>query len=69
MFDITGLFTRANRDDATVTTIAPPRPVDHLVHKDGKPFAILNATPALAERTVTGFMLATPTSAWSLQRV
>lgn len=68
MFDISGFFTRANRD-ACETNIAPPRPVDYLVHKDGKPFALLNATPALAERTVTGFMLAIPDSAWSLQRV
>lgn len=75
MFDFTGLFSRDSRDDATETTAAPAapapapaRPGNYLVHKDGKPFAILNATPALAERTVAGFMLATPGARWSFER-
>lgn len=68
MFDLSGLFTRASRDDAR-TEVASARPIDFVVHKDGKPFAILNATPALAERTIAGFERTTPQSAWSLQRV
>lgn len=66
MFDLSALFARASRHSTIARTSSP---VEYLVHKDGKPFAILNATPALAERTVTGFMLATPDSAWSLHRV
>lgn len=73
MFDFTGLFSRDSHDDATETTAASSapgaRPLNYMVHKDGKPFAILNATPALAERTVAGFMLATPASHWSFERV
>ncbi len=42
--------------------------VEYVVHKDGKPFAILNATPALARRTVAGLALASPTASWSFER-
>jgi hypothetical protein len=45
------------------------RPVEYVVRKDGKPFVILNATPALAERTMAGFVRATPAASWSLERV
>ncbi|HLO79050.1 MAG TPA: hypothetical protein VK196_21550 [Magnetospirillum sp.] len=47
----------------------PHRPVEFLVRKDGKPFAILNASPALIQRTLAGFMLASPTASWSVERV
>lgn len=73
MFDFTGLFSRGNHDDATAMTLAPraaeTHPRNYMVHKDGKPFAILNATPALAERTLAGFRLATPASTWSFERL
>lgn len=73
MFDFTGLFSRDSHDDDAIETNAAPaateaRPSNYLVHKDGKPFAILNATPVLAERTIAGFMLATPGSRWSFER-
>lgn len=44
------------------------RPVEYVVRKDGKPFAILNATPALAERTLAGLALANPAACWSAER-
>lgn len=66
MFDFTGLFSRD--DDAHETTsssaAAPERPINYTVFKDGLPFAILNATPALAAWTVAGFRKATPASQW-----
>lgn len=45
------------------------RPVQYVVRKDGKPFAILNATPALAARTLAGFKQANPAAAWSCERI
>lgn len=48
---------------------ASHRPVQYMVRKDGKPFAILNATPALADRTLAGFALASPAASWSVERV
>lgn len=48
---------------------ASHRPVEYMVRKDGKPFAILNATPALAKRTLAGFVLASPAASWSVERV
>ncbi|MBC7952261.1 MAG: hypothetical protein H7Z12_10655 [Rhodospirillaceae bacterium] len=55
---------RGFRDDAVETC-----PVEYVVRKDGKPFAFLNATPALATRTVTGFALATPEADWTFERI
>lgn len=73
MFSQAGLPTRETRDDASrtnaSTSSAAQRPVDYVVRKDGKPFAILNATPALAQRTVTGFALASPGASWSFDRL
>lgn len=43
-------------------------PVEYVVRKDGKPFAILNATPALVRRTLAGFALACPAASWSAER-
>ncbi|CAA7626486.1 hypothetical protein [Magnetospirillum sp. UT-4] len=63
MFSFSGLLTRERRSVHS----GQPRPADHLVHKDGMPFAILNATPALAARTVAGFRLAVPEAHWSYQ--
>lgn len=61
------------RDDAAETTECPPAaepcPVEYVVRMDGKPFAILNATPALATRTVTGFALARPEADWTFERI
>jgi hypothetical protein len=59
------------QDHATALARPPAiaRPVEYVVRKDGKPFAILNATPALAERTMAGFARATPAASWSLERV
>jgi hypothetical protein len=74
MFDFAGLFSRdSNDDDANSTSASAPaptaaRPANYVVRKDGKPFAILNATPALAQRTIAGFMLATPAAHWSYER-
>lgn len=73
MFDFAGLFSRDSNDDATDPLSAPAptaeaRPINYMVRKDGKPFAILNATPTLAQRTVTGFMRAIPASCWSYER-
>lgn len=41
--------------------------VEYVVRKDGKPFAILNATPALVRRTLAGFALACPAASWSAE--
>lgn len=61
------------RDDAAETSALNPAvepcPVEYVVCKDGKPFAILNATPALAMRTITGFALATPGADWTFERI
>ncbi|HTH16093.1 MAG TPA: hypothetical protein VL974_05520 [Magnetospirillum sp.] len=46
-----------------------PQPVEYVVRKDGKPFAILNATPTLAERTLAGFRQAAPAASWSFERI
>lgn len=43
-------------------------PEDYVVRKDGKPFAILNATPALVRRTLAGFAQAEPSATWSVER-
>ncbi|MBX9634854.1 MAG: hypothetical protein K2X44_07715 [Magnetospirillum sp.] len=73
MFDHSGLPTSTFCDDASETSVsvpaAEPRPVEYVVCKDGKPFAILNATPVLAARTVTGFALATPGTHWTFERI
>ncbi|MGE5547853.1 MAG: hypothetical protein ACM33T_13200 [Solirubrobacterales bacterium] len=44
------------------------RPVEHVILKDGLPFAIINATPVLAERTVAGFARVAPEAHWVLAR-
>lgn len=54
-------------------TIVAPRatavsPLEYMVRKDGKPFAILNATPILVRRTLAGFALACPSATWSIER-
>ncbi|MGE5476752.1 MAG: hypothetical protein ACM3Q1_08875 [Bacteroidales bacterium] len=43
-------------------------PVEYMVRKDGKPFAILNAPPALVQRTLAGFAQACPSASWSFER-
>lgn len=43
-------------------------PGEYMVRKDGKPFAILNATPALVQRTLAGFEMACPSASWSVER-
>lgn len=72
MFDFTGFFSRDDHhDDAetmSVDTAAGNSPADFLVLKDGRPFAIVNATPGLAEYTIAGFALATPEAHWALAR-
>lgn len=72
MFDRPGL----PRDDMSERSEADSResdawavPVDHVVRKDGEPFAVLNATPSLALRTVAGFRRAAPSASWSVDRV
>ncbi len=67
MFDCAGLTSCDSPDDFTAT--ADARPLDYVVTKDGKPFAILNATPELARRTVSGFALAAPEATWSMDRI
>jgi hypothetical protein len=67
MFESAGLTFSDLQEDFTAT--ADPRPVEYVVRKDGKPFAILNATPELARRTVSGFALAAPQAAWSMDRI
>lgn len=69
MFDFTGFFSRDD-DTATITTeaAAEDSPIDFVVLKDGCPFAILNASPGLAEYTMAGFALATPEAQWALAR-
>lgn len=74
MFDLTGFFSRDDHHDeptgtmAIDTPAAATAPVDHVVLKDGSPFAILNASPALAEFTLAGFVQATPEAQWTLAR-
>ncbi len=76
MFDFAGLFQRTP-EDASVPSpavLAEPgedasaRPLDHVVLKNGRPFAILNATPELARRTLDGFVHSTPEARWTLAR-
>lgn len=56
---------------ATLGKVVSPapdaQPVEYVVCKDGKPFAILNATPALVRRTLAGFAQACPTASWSAE--
>lgn len=73
MFDFIGLFHRSHQDVPMAFTAADPEPqpalpLDHVVLKDGRPFAILNATPALASRTLAGFVRSTPGVRWTLAR-
>lgn len=76
MFDFAGLFQRPSQDIpvASPAMLAEPRedasarPLDHVVLKDGRPFAILNATPELARRTLDGFVHSTPAARWTLAR-
>jgi|AGTN01.1.fsa_nt_gi hypothetical protein len=67
MFDCTGLPTC---DDASEVDSRGPdacdRPMEYVVCKDGKPFAVLNATPSLALRTVAGFCRSVPSASWSV---
>jgi hypothetical protein len=63
MFDFTRLLPPARR----VTSAKAERPVDYTVLKDGVPFALLNAAPVLAARTLAGFAKAAPESAWQLE--
>jgi hypothetical protein len=44
------------------------KPVTFAVYRDGRAFLLLNATPALAERTVAGFMRAAPGHEWRYER-
>lgn len=70
MFHFTEMFTRdraAQMRDTTTIAAADPV-VDYLVLRDGQPFAVLNATPTLAERTIMGFARATPEIHWELTR-
>ncbi|MGE5504852.1 MAG: hypothetical protein ACM31L_10550 [Actinomycetota bacterium] len=66
MFDFAGLFRSDDTGiDLATSADATERPVDYTVFKDGTPFAILNATPALAARTVAGFVRTSPECRWS----
>jgi hypothetical protein len=65
MFDFAGLFRRDTSEITTTTAEPVERPLDYTVFKDGAPFALLNATPALAARTVAGFLRAEPDCRWS----
>lgn len=71
MFDPSGPPSCAAHDSAAAPSVSRPKaescPVEYVVHKDSKPFAILNATPVLATRTVNGFALASPGAEWSLR--
>lgn len=62
MFDFTGL-----RPARRATAVRAEPPVDYTVLKDGVPFALLNAAPILAARTLAGFAKAAPDSAWRLE--
>ncbi|HSV29701.1 MAG TPA: hypothetical protein VLL76_09075 [Candidatus Omnitrophota bacterium] len=68
MFDATGFHCRDDHHDECETIDPTAAPLDHVVLKDGRPFAILNATPALAEYALAGFVQATPGSQWTLAR-
>lgn len=72
MFDFTGFFSRDDHNDdvaeVSIDTATEDNPVDFVVMKNGRPFAILNATPGLAEYTMAGFALATPEAQWALAR-
>lgn len=69
MFDFSGIFHRSSPIPASAAVwSAPEHPVDYLVTKDGRPFALLNATPALAEHTLAGFVRGTPDAVWSYER-
>lgn len=68
MFHFTEMLTRTRAAQMRDDTIAADPAVDYLVLRDGQPFAILNATPSLAERTVSGFARATPEVHWALTR-
>jgi len=57
------MFDEFDPDGATAT-----RPQDYLVTKDGSPFALLNAAPALAEYTLNGFRRADPQACWNCER-
>lgn len=73
MFHLSGLFQHGRpRPPLPSAPSAPmddaPVPRDHVVLKDGRPFAILNATPALARRTLDDFVRSTPEARWTLAR-
>lgn len=70
MFDHTELPSHA--DAADVGAHGPSRlerPADFMLRRNGTPFAILNATPALARNTVAGFRRTAPGVSWSVDRV
>jgi hypothetical protein len=62
MFSFSGLFAR---DTAETSSSPCEDPINYTVFKDGIAFAILNATPALAARTITGFIRSTPDADWT----
>lgn len=68
MFHFTELFTRDRAAHMRDDTISIDRAEDYLVLRDGEPFAILNATPSLAERTMAGFARTSPEVRWALTR-
>lgn len=68
MFDFAGLFSQNCSDDDDDGECGAAEAVGgyvtYTVYKDGQAFAILNAVPRLAARTVAGFRMASPDSAW-----
>ena len=55
-------------DHPSPASRAAASPAEYMVRKDGRPFAILNATPALVQRTLAGFAQAEPSAFWSIER-
>ncbi|MEW5727017.1 MAG: hypothetical protein AB1918_04250 [Pseudomonadota bacterium] len=73
MFHLSSLFQRGRPRPPLQSVPSAPvdedlGPRDHVVLKDGRPFAILNATPALARRTLDNFVRSTPEARWTLAR-
>lgn len=72
MFDSTGLHAYFANDTLSSSddhgAVAATKPMDFVVHKNGLPFAILNATTVRAHATVDGFRRAVPGAVWSLSR-
>lgn len=50
-----------------VTALVAAGPMEFIVFRNGQPFAVLNATPALAARTVAGFARVSPGCAWTYE--